>query len=164
MIGGFHGVGSESKVGKFAGIGVLTLIEDEAVLIFNIYQLIGVGEDFLALCVQAGDGVAVYHKLGNTAKEVAVEGHAVRVSGVFLGGLCAVWLSHAHGKQHIRGGFGIVTAHQGSGRINPDVPVFFLCKLREQFHIGSANGGQVVILCLGKTGHRKAADDAQGAH
>ena len=164
MIGGIHGVGGESKVGKFTGILLLALIEDEAIFILYVQQLIGMGKDLLALCIQAGDGVAVYHELGNAAQEITVKGHAVRVSGVFLGGLCAVWLSHAHGKQHIRGGFGIVISHQGSGRINPDVPVFFLCKLREQFHIGSANGGQVVILCLGKAGHGKAADDAQGAH
>ena len=112
MIGGFHGVGREGEIGKLAGIFILALIEDEAVLIFNIHQPVGVGEYLLTLCIQAGYGVAVYHELGNAAQEIAVKGHAVRVSGVFLGGLCAVWLSHAHGKQHIRGGFGIVTSHQ----------------------------------------------------
>lgn len=79
MIGGFHGVGREGEIGKLAGIFILALIEDKAVFIFLIQQLVGVGENLLPLCIQTGDGVTVHHKLVNAAQKIAVKGHAVRV-------------------------------------------------------------------------------------
>ena len=126
MIGGFHGVGRERKIGKLAGIFILALIEDKAVFVFLVQQLVGVGENLLSLFIKPRNGMAINHELVNAAQEIAVKGHAVRVCRIFFRGFRSVRLRHAHPQQHIRGGLRILRTYQRRGGIDPDIPILGL--------------------------------------
>ena len=144
VIGGVHGVGGESKVAELAGALVLALVEDKAVLVVHIHGIIGVGENLLALVVQAGDGVAVDDEGFYTAQEIAVKGHGVGVRGILFCSLGAVNFCGAHAQQHIGGGLGVLLPNQRGNDGGPEAPILGLGHLGEQLHIGAADAGQIV--------------------
>ena len=80
----------------------------------------------MALLVKAGDRVAVHYELLNAAEEIAVEGHAVGIGSVLLGGFSTVRLRHAHREQHVSCGFRVLLAYQRRGRFDPHIPVLSL--------------------------------------
>ena len=154
MIGRLHRVRGEGEVGKVAGIRVVALVEQEAVLIFLVELVIGMGEDLIALRVQTGNGVAVHDEAVHAAAEIAVERHALGVCRILFGSLRAVGLCHAHGKQRIRRGLGVLRADERRRGIDPQVAVLRLGQLREQLLIGPADGRQIVAGLLRRSGLR----------
>ena len=159
MIRRFHRIGRKGKVGKLPGIRILALVEEEAVFIVHIQFLVGVCKHFLSLRIQTGDGVAIHHEFFHAAQKIAVERRAVRICCIFFNSLLAIRLCHAHSQQHIRSRFRIVLAYQRSRSVDPQIPVFTLCHLREQFHISPADTRQIILrihylTCGSRRSHR----------
>ena len=96
-------------------------------------------ENFVAIRVHAGDGVALDGHLRHAAQIVAVKPHTVGISFVSVDGFLTIQVAGAHIQQIGNGVLGGFFAHQRGDVVQPRVVILFFGQNGEQLHEGALN-------------------------